>query len=166
MGIAKEKKFGSIEQLRNSVERNTRTFLQSVANETRNEFFSENEKYFSGYQYLATLDRRSCLVCGELDGKIYEKIEDAPQLPQHYNCRCILSPIVKGLEEIGAGLRASENGYVEDTVTFDEWLSEQSAEVQKEVLGTTRYGMYQKTHKLGQFVADGKMLTLEELRKK
>lgn len=167
MGDVKSKvaDYGTIQQLRNSIERNTRTWLQSVANETRNEFFEENEKYIEGYEYLATLDRRTCLVCGDCDGKLYEKISDAPMLPQHYNCRCVLSPIIKGID-IGSGLRASENGYVSDKMTFDDWLKEQSEEVQKDVLGVTRYGMYQKKHSIGQFVADGKMMSLEELRNK
>ena len=53
----------------------------------------ENEEYFGDvetkykYEYLATLDARTCLVCGDLDGRLYEKIEDAPSLPQHRGCR-------------------------------------------------------------------------------
>lgn len=43
------------------------------------------------YQFLATLDERTCPVCGELDGKIYPVKErqigkNCP--PMHKNCRC------------------------------------------------------------------------------
>lgn len=83
---------GAIKALRNSIYSNTRTVLQSFANETRNRIFEENEQYFgdgeSGYkyEYLATLDNRACLVCGNEDGKLYKSLKDAPAIPQHRGC--------------------------------------------------------------------------------
>ena len=95
-GISQEAKIthaNAMQALRNSIYGNTRTVLQSFATETRNRVFEENEEYFGDvetkykYEYLATLDARTCLVCGDLDGRLYEKIEDAPSLPQHRGCR-------------------------------------------------------------------------------
>lgn len=82
---------GTINSFRNSVYSNTRTVLQSFANETRNRVYEENEKYFGSkddykYEYLSTLDSRTCLVCGELSGKLFKSLKDSPALPQHRGC--------------------------------------------------------------------------------
>lgn len=81
---------GTIQPLRNSVYANTRTLLQSFAEETREQVYKANEEYFGDgeykYEYLATLDSRTCLVCGNFDSKLFKKLEDAPHLPQHRNC--------------------------------------------------------------------------------
>lgn len=156
---------GLMARIRDSVERNTRTYLQSMATVTRERVFLANASYFKGYQWVSTLDRRTCIVCGELDGKLEQNIKDFDQPPLHYNCRCLILPVVKGMDEIET-TRASENGQVDSKMDFESWLKEQPEEVQKEVLGKTRYDMYIKTgQKIGQFVADNQILTIAELRK-
>lgn len=82
---------GAINALRNSVYGNTRTVLQAFANETQRRVYEENDKYFGGadgykYEYLATLDSRSCILCGSLDSKLYKDLKDVPSIPQHRNC--------------------------------------------------------------------------------
>ena len=88
--INKLKQAGTIQPLRNSIYANTRTMLQSFAEETRERVYKENEQYFGDgeykYEYLATLDNRTCLVCGNFDQKKFKSLEDAPHLPQHRNC--------------------------------------------------------------------------------
>lgn len=71
-GISPETKLrnpGMIDRLRNSVQANTRTVLQSFAEEARERVYRENERYFGDgeykYEYLATLDNRTCLPKGE-----------------------------------------------------------------------------------------------------
>ena len=44
-------------------------------------------------QWVAEDDHKTCGVCNELDGQIFE-LKDAPP-KQHYNCRCYLIPIVE-----------------------------------------------------------------------
>ena len=96
------KKAGQIEPLRNAVYGNTRTLLQSFAEETRERVYKENEEYFGDgesdykYEYLSTLDARTCLVCGNYDGKKFKSLEDAPHVPQHRNCRCLIIPYFTG----------------------------------------------------------------------
>ena len=88
--IDKLKKAGQIEPLRNAVYGNTRTLLQSFAEEARERVYKDNEQYFGDgeykYEYLATLDARTCLVCGNYDGKLFKSLAEAPHLPQHRNC--------------------------------------------------------------------------------
>ena len=161
--IDKLKKGGTIQPLRTSVVGNTRTLLQSFAEETREQVYRENEEYFGNgeykYEWLSTLDSRSCLVCADLDGKLFKTIEDAQPIPKHRNCRCILLPYFN----IDGDKRASKNGYVESKTTFSQWLDEQDEETKKDVLGASRYKLYKDGVKLNQFVDNGEILTLEEL---
>ena len=167
-GISQEAKIthaNAMQSLRNSVYGNTRTVLQSFATETRNRVFEENEDYFGDgetkykYEYLATLDARTCLVCGNLDGKLFKKIEDAPSLPQHRGCRCLLIPYFA----IEGDKRANKDGYLDDKTDFETWLRDQDEETQKDVLGASRYAMFKKGKKLEQFIDDGRVLRLDEL---
>lgn len=164
--IDKLKKDGTIKSLRNSIYSNTRTVLQSLANETRTMIFEENEKYFSDdenrYEYLATLDNRTCLVCGSLDGSLFKNIRDVKyQVPKHRGCRCIVLPYF----EIEGDKKSSKNGYVDSKVTFNDWLKEQDKETQLDVLGRTRFELFKNGEDISQFVDNGKVLKLLDLEK-
>ena len=156
---------GTMATFRNSIDRNTRTVLQAFANETRREIYSENEKYISGYKYLATLDRRTCEICGKYDGKIFKTLDDCPVLPIHYNCRCVIIPVIKGMEKI-ADERPDEWGVVEGSLTYKEWLSKLPPELQKEILGVRRYKLYKNGMSFDAFTKDNEILTLKELESK
>lgn len=168
-GLSPETKLknpGLINPLRNSIYGNTRTLLQSFAEETRERVYKENEDYFGDgtkngpkYEYLATLDSRTCVVCGSVDGKLYKSIEDAPEIPQHRNCRCLLIPYF----DIDGDVRANEDGYVSSKMTFQKWLEEQDDDTQLDVLGRTRYEMFKNGKPISQFVDNGKILTIDEL---
>lgn len=170
-GVSPETKLinpGLINTLRNSVYGNTRTVLQSFANETRNRIYEENEdlifnkNYEYRYEWLSTLDSRTCLVCGELDGKLFKSIKDAPQTPLHRGCRCLVIMHF----DIKGDTRASKNGQKETSVTFEEWLKEQDEKTQKEVLGVTKYKLFKEGVKIEQFVDNGQTLTLKQLAEK
>ena len=80
--IDKLKKAGTLQPFRNNVYANTRTLLQSFAEEARERVYKENEQYFGDgeykYEYLATLDNRTCLPKGEkvLTPTGYKNIEE------------------------------------------------------------------------------------------
>ena len=158
---------GLVNHLRNSIYGNTRTLLQSFANETRNRVFEANEQYFGDgvtdykYEYLSTLDARTCIMCGSCGGKLYKTLKDCPQIPQHRGCRCIILPYFN----IKGETRASKDGYVDADTSFSSWLAEQDEETQKDVLGKTRYNLYKRGEPIDQFVDNGRVLTLEELAK-
>lgn len=163
---------GTIQSLKNSINANTRTLLQSFANETRNMVYKANEQYLGDYdskgdkykyEYLATLDNRTCLVCGADDGKLFNDLNDknTPQLPRHRGCRCLIIPYFN----IEGDFRASKDGYKQN-ITFDEWLREQDEKTKLEVLGVTRYKMFKNGIEIDQFVDDGKTLTLAQLIEK
>lgn len=163
MGIpaknAQVAKSGTIDVLRNSLMANTRTALQSFAIETRNELYRENANLFSGYKWMATLDRRTCLVCGSYDGKIFKSLDEIKNMPPfHLNCRCLIVPVVKG-EEV-SDMRAAENGPVDSKVTYEEWLKEQTKDVQKKILGAKRFGEFQNGQSINSFVSNGTIINV------
>ena len=167
-GISQKDKLkmaGVIEPLRNNVYQNTRTLLQSFAEETRERVYKDNEQYFGDgeykYEYLATLDNRTCLVCADCSGRLYKTLEDCPHVPQHRGCRCLILPYFN----IEGDKRASKNGYVDADITFDDWLKDQDVKTQKDVLGATRYKLFQEGVKINQFVDNGRVLTIDELNK-
>lgn len=164
-GNAQLAEVGKMQALRNSVTANTRTALQAFANETRMEVFRRNDDLFTGYRWVSTLDRRTCIVCGQYDGHVFRSTKKLPDIPLHINCRCLVIPVVKGGESF-TDTRASEGGQVDIKITFEDWLKMQPKSVQKDVLGATRYELFaQGKADLKTFISDNKVLTLDDLRK-
>jgi len=157
---------GQMQKLRKSLEMNTKTMVSHLAETARTETYRKNSSLFSGYRYVGTLDSRTCLVCGELDGKVFEGSEppEEPHLPQHYNCRCLWLPEIKGMEGFDDDdTRASVDGPVSANMSYEEWLKTQDEATQKDILGATRFELYKQGMPVTSFVADGSKLTLDQL---
>ena len=169
-GVSQSQKLanlGSINAFRNSVYSNTRTVLQSFANETQRRIYEDNEKYLGEeneykFEFLSTLDTRTCLTCGELSGKLFKSIADAPRLPLHRGCRCVIIPYYN----IENDVKASKNGYVNADTSFEHWLNEQNEETQKEVLGVTRFNLFKNGVAIKDFVDNGQVLNLKQIKEK
>jgi hypothetical protein len=156
-----------MQALRNSLEMNTRTQISYMGNEARKAVYKANESIFNGYRRIETLDSRTCVVCGLADQKIYKTLDEAPTLPEHPNCRGLYLPVIKGMEEWrDDDERASVDGPVPAKTTWQDWLSKQSPEVQKSILGPTRFAAYKSGMKVSSFVSDGKTLNLRQLMEK
>lgn len=140
----------------------------------------ENRELLKGVQAVATLDTRTCAVCGGLDGKwwSFEKDEEAdgmyserPIYPLHNRCRCQLVDVLKSPEEIGLpgvkwskSTRASMDGQVPEALTFPDWLESQPVNIQKSVLGASRWEMWKNgSADFEDFSFAGRMRTLDEL---
>lgn len=80
-----------------------------------------------GYKRLATHDRRTCAACLMDDGTFYELDEE---MPEHPAGRCAMIPAVEGV-----AMPTWKQG--------QEWFEEQSADVQKDILGKGRYYHWQ-----------------------
>jgi len=89
-------KSGVLKTNRQSAEILARTTINAVANQSRLEMFRANADVIDGVQWLATLDHRTCLVCGSYDGKIWtqDKLYEVKVPPAHPNCRCVLIPYI------------------------------------------------------------------------
>ena len=92
---------GVLKTNRQSAEILARTVINAVANQSRLEMFRANADVIDGVQWLATLDHRTCLVCGSYDGRIWspDKLYEVKVPPAHPNCRCVLIPYI----DIGDG---------------------------------------------------------------
>ncbi len=163
----------------------TRTAITETSNYVSNQTYKLNDDVIKGYQYVATLDSRTSLICSRLDGKVYALNNNiAPKPSQHFNCRSTTIPIIKSVNELSniknnrlqkrklANLsnsrRASINGQVPAKTTYAEWLKNQSNDVKIAVLGNKkRVDIFNKGKlKLSQFSnKQGILLSIEELEK-
>jgi hypothetical protein len=157
---------GQMQFLRNSLERNTRTMTACMAEEARDAVYRENGSIFDGYRYVATLDTRTCLMCGNDDGKVFKSLDPdvAPKLPRHQNDRCLYLPVIKGRGGVEAGERAAMDGPVSGKTTWKDWLAGQDEALQLDVLGPSRYAMYKAGADTGEFATDKRVFTLDELK--
>lgn len=79
---------GVTELTRRQVQAVTRTAVQHVANQARNEFMKENVEVLEMEQFVATLDSRTTPVCKANDGKRFP-IGEGPMAPLHFACRSL-----------------------------------------------------------------------------
>lgn len=154
---------------RRSLDQATRTVANGVANEARTMFYQENDTMFDGIMWVSVLDTRTSDICINLDGTVFP-LDQGPRPPAHFNCRSDMTPIIKdwealGIPDLGPGSRESLTGEVPETQTYPEWLKNQSAEIQDEVLGPIRGQMFRDGLEIDRFIDDtGKRYTLDQLR--
>lgn len=149
------------------------TSVATIANDARNAVFERNSDIIKRYRALATLDTHTCLTCAPLDGLEWEKDGSPighkfpkPSYPLHFNCRCLMLPVV--LDGPPGGERASSDGPVSAKLTFRGWLDRQSAEKQADILGKGRAELYRKGKlTLSDMVrGNGSPLTVAQLKAK
>jgi len=165
LGSMQNLEVGQMQALRKSLETNTITMVAHLSSEARSETYRRNSSLFSGFRYIGTLDSRTCLECSVLDHKVFEKEE--PATPQHNRCRCQWLPEIKGMEGFDDDdERASVDGPVSANTTYEDWLAKQPEDVQRDILGATRFELYKQGMTITSFVADGQKLNLQELAEK
>jgi SPP1 gp7 family putative phage head morphogenesis protein len=164
---------GILYTTRRKAEAIVRTSINNVSNAARQETFAQNDDIIKGIKWVATLDTRTCPVCGGLDGKVFKPGTAHRQPPAHINCRCTMTPVLKSYRELGldvadapVGARASMNGAVPSDVTYNKWLRRQPKEVQDQILGPSRAALFRGNRiKINEFTNNnGKLLTLPQLK--
>ena len=147
--------------------------VMSAANEARLATFRKNGRFIAGVRWLATLDSIACLRCAALDGKTWD-LEGRPingtdisfvTPTLHPNCRCALSAVVKGFEDSRDGTRASSEGPIAATTSFNDFLKRQSPAFIERTLGKKRAEMFRagKITLRDLISGTGRELTLDEL---
>jgi SPP1 gp7 family putative phage head morphogenesis protein len=167
---------GEIAKQQKSLERLIRTTLQHIESKARDMTYSENEDLIKGWQYVATLDTRTCPECGALDGNVYD-LGVGLKPPIHWNCRCTTVPVVKGWNELGASFnpgkwgdeqRASMDGQVPGTLTWKEWIAKKEAAepgFAKAALGPAKYAMWKSgAWEPGEFAPNDGAYTADQLK--
>jgi len=153
-----------------------RTAVTTVAAEARAATLKANAEVLKAVQYVASLDDRTCPICGSLDGKTWPVGDPHIIKPAlHFNCRCTLVPVVDwsglGIAPPDEGLRLARDPktgkwiQVPTSETYDQWLRSAPAAKQDQILGPTRAKLFRSGKvRLDELVGrDRRLLTLDEL---
>jgi SPP1 gp7 family putative phage head morphogenesis protein len=173
-----------VEQLQNSINIDAITDIDSLSADavlfsnpvdnlfTDTEFDADFRRVISSVEHFENVvDLSFCNFSGHVynlgcDGNVFT----ANNIITH-NCRSVVTAVLKSWKELGlkeptAGTRASMDGQVPETETYQTWLAKKDAAFQDEVLGKARGEMFRNGTTLDRFVDDsGKQYTLEQLRK-
>jgi len=133
----------------------SRTAITETSTNVANATYKLNEDVIDGYQYVATLDSRTSLICSRLDGKVF-RLDDSRGVrpPQHFNCRSTTVPLVKSYDDIkntsssriskrrlsrlSTNKRASFSGQVPAKTNFEQFLRQQDQSFKLAILGNKR----------------------------
>ena len=101
------------------------------------------------YEIVAVLDKATCAVCGDMDGKHYllsKAVEGVNYPPFHVSCRCVTAPYINDTAGISSTRvsRDSVTGKSAPTTaqTYDEWKVQQD---EKYGAGTEEYRQIQNS---------------------
>lgn len=105
---------------------------------TKNSYKDNNIKK---YEYLATLDLRTSIICQELDGKEFEldkAVTGVNYPPMHAHCRSTTIPVIKWNDEndeleqrISRDPMTGRNSYI-DYIDYSDWKDEQYSKYGKD----------------------------------
>ncbi len=146
-----EESFTSSEiSLKRGIEVDSETLGSSIAGQYDRIVYTNNNFEIKGYVWSSILDTSTCLVCGELDGRKFKKISDAPVYPVHSRCRCVLIPYTENTESS-----------IPDS--YSQWFENQSDLDKRKILGKARFELYENGMKVKSFVNNGKVTPLKDL---
>ncbi|RTL05715.1 hypothetical protein EKK58_07430 [Candidatus Dependentiae bacterium] len=162
---------------RKEAEALVRTSVQSVANAARLSTFDANDDIISSYRHISTLDSKTSDTCIARDGLRWKADKKRTpighkipfrQPPLHWNCRSTIIPEIEGVNLLDNAERASVDGPVKASITFDEFLKSKTKGFQDDLLGKGKAELWRKKKiTLRQLVdQSGNPLTLAELKSK
>lgn len=123
------------------------TAIPSYAKSTDKIVFLQNNAEVT---WVSTLDGRTCINCASLSGLTFKSITEAPFVPQHNLCRCILIP------------SSQVSGPVPD---FEGFINSLEEDEQIHVLGKNRYELWKEYDiPLEKFLNNGEKIPLKELK--
>ncbi|OAV29001.1 ADP-ribosyltransferase domain-containing protein [Moraxella catarrhalis] len=137
-----------------------------VASQAKQAVIADNADIIKGIKVIATLDLRTSSICRGLDG-VFMPLDKARYPPYHFNCRSSFEIVYDGYT--APKQRASMDGVVKNQ-TYYEWLKDQPARYQDEVLGKTRAKLFRdggmSVERFGALQLDKHFtpLTLEQMR--
>lgn len=67
------------------------TYVQTANVHAMEEVYRKNRDVVAGVRWLTAFDKRTCLRCAALSGKLYP-LDEHPDCPCHPRCRCVLIP--------------------------------------------------------------------------
>lgn len=128
-----------------------RTANTHISNSAQQASAEANSDIVGEVEWRSILDSRTTPICASRDGQRYP-IDSGPRPPAHIGCRSIVIEVLKDFPP-------------PQRQTYGDWLKDQPADVQNDVLGPTRGKLFREgKYTVKQFVdRRGKTLTLEEL---
>lgn len=148
-----------------------RSAVMRVSNHARALTHQANSEVIKGYQVLLTLDSRTCEECVSIEAQNPFPPTEYPGPPFHIGCRCVVVAVIKSWQELGIdldeappGTRASMDGQVAETMDYPQWFARQSKETQLDILGPSRFELFEKGAPVTSFAERGQIYTLDELR--
>jgi len=158
---------------RRQLETLVRTSTNHASSVARKEVYNHNDHLLEGYEWVATLDSRTTVVCGSRDGKIYQ-LSDNIYPPAHWGCRSTTIPAVKDEFTLAKGMKgkrpskgATGTKVISGKTNYGRWLKRQPKEFVDEALGVERSRLFRAGKlTLNKFVdPTGRLYTLDELRR-
>jgi SPP1 gp7 family putative phage head morphogenesis protein len=152
-----------------------RTGTNAVSSIARYQMAQQNSDVLDGYEWVATLDDRTSLVCASRDGVVYPFAESSPKPPAHFSCRSTIIPKVDPQYDLLSQVSGERPAIGADGVkqvsgktTYGGWLRKQPASFQDEVLGPDRAKLFRQGGlSIAKFTNyDGRTYTLDELRER
>ena len=149
-----------------------RTAMSHAQSQAREAMLEANSRLLKGWKWSAALDTKTCVACANLDGKLFHKGENRPQIPLHFGCRCSWVGVTKSFRDIGIdiddvpkGHRWTMNGDVPADTTYGKWIGTQTRGTQLEALGRGRFDRFKAGEPIGSFVnRQNRILTIKELK--
>lgn len=166
---------GLLDASRRQVEAVVLTALSHTAQITRSRFYDDNADILGDVAWVSTLDGKTSEGCRARDHKHYDRKTHAPvdhKIPWlsgpgrlHWRCRSSSLALLKGQTEL-FGTRSAAGGPVSANLSYNDWLKQQGAESQDDILGKAKGERYRKDGmRDAAFVNDrGRTLTLKEMR--
>lgn len=159
---------------RHNIDSIVRTAISHTAQTTRNRFYDENASILGDLIWVSTLDGRTSEDCRARDQRRYTQAHkpvehEVPWLAGpgrlHFSCRSTSIALLRGQTSL-TGTRSSADGYVNANLSYDDWLKQQPASVQDDVLGKAKGERYRKDGmSAGAFQNDkGQSITLKEMQ--
>lgn len=158
-----------------------RTAVMKVHDKAQEIVKDENLDILKGEKHVSTLDKRTSSICQIRDGLAWD-LDRNPigdhnvpyaRPPLHPNCRSTLRLITKSWRELGLDVdeipestRASMDGQVKESLTYEDWLKSKSAAEQDEILGKGKADLWRNGVITFRDMLDqsGRPLTIKELR--
>lgn len=155
---------------RNAARALVRTAVNSISNQAQQETWKANSHLIKGWQFVATLDSRTTLICAGLDGQVFP-IGEGPVPPRHPQCRSVTVAVTSDLsfdKRYSGATRASMDGQIASATTFEKYLKSKPEDFQNEIFKSkTRADLWRAGKlDLGDFVRNySEVIPLDELRR-
>lgn len=161
---------------RRSIDTVVQTISTHTVTQARELLYEVNPDLVREERWVSTLDNRTSDICQALDGRVFP-VGQGIMPPAHPNCRSARMPIVPGLKALPVDpakqtilpstVADSFDGKGPQVLTYNKWLSSQPVAAQRDILGPTRFALFQTGEiELRGFVNDrGVTRTLDELRR-